>query len=123
MTGLPGTLGAIARVAGEKAALRLAQELGGTSIKLSADPGGKLATIIGQEAADAIVKEWAAGYTLLIPMAHLRGAGARRAELARLIEEKRPVRDVALAGEVHERTVKRMRAKLRSQDDLPLFRK
>ena len=123
MNRLPGILGTIAEVTSEGSALKLARELGGTSIKLSDDPNGKLAAIVGPEHAKAIVKEWAAGYTLTIPMANLRGAGARRAQVARLLQDERSIREAALAGDVHERTVKRIKARLKAQPDLPLFRK
>lgn len=122
MTGLPGILGTIATVAGEAAALKLARELGGTSIKLSADPAGKLATIVGAAAAEAIVKEWTPGYTLTIPMANIRGAGARRAQVARMIASGQSIGAAALAGDVHERTAKRIKARLKDPDQMPLFK-
>lgn len=126
MSHLPGILGTIATVAGEAAALKLARELGGTTIKLSADPAGKLATVVGVEAAEAMVKEWSQGYFLTIPMAHLRGAGARRAQVARMIESKVPTAKAALACDVHDRTAKRIKARLKElaedPDQLPMFK-
>lgn len=123
MSGLPGILGAIAEVTSEAAALKLARELGGTSIKLSDAPDGKLAMIVGPDFAKAIVKAWAAGYTLTIPMANLRGAGARRAQVARMLASGQTISQAALGGDVHERTAKRIKARLRDQGDLPLFQK
>ena len=123
MSGLPGILATIATVTNEATALKLARELGGTSLKLSDAPDGKLAMLVGHDHAKAIVKEWAAGYTLTIPMANVRGAGARRAQVARLLQSDQTIRQAALAGDVHERTAKRIRARLKAQPDLPLFQK
>jgi hypothetical protein len=121
LTGLPGILSTIATVAGEAAALKLARDLGGQKLKLSADPNGKLATIVGAAAAEAIVREWAPGYELIVPMANLRGAGRRRAQVAQMIEGGMSISQAANAGDMHMRSAKRIKASLKNQAPLPLF--
>ena len=106
--GLYGKLGEIADAAGVAAALKLAAALGGREIKLSARPDGKLARIVGPEAARAIVEALGAE-KIVVPMGHLRGQGARRAEAARLLAEGTPIARVAEAVDVHERTVYRVK--------------
>lgn len=123
MSDLPGILATIATVTDEATALKLVQALGGTSLKLSAAPDGKLATVVGVEAAEKIVKEFIQGDTVVIPMANRRGAGARRAAVARMLIDGGKIHTTALACDVHERTAKRMRARLKDQEDLPLFKK
>lgn len=128
MDHLPGTLRKIAAVTDEATALTLARELGGTPLKLSADPNGKLARLVGPEKARAIVEQvndWGPGETIIIPMANVRGARARRANIARLLASGATVNKAALAGDVHSRTVKRIKASMKenSDDSLPLFRK
>ena len=125
---LPGTLRKIAAVTDLATALTLARELGGTPLKLSADPAGKLARLVGPEKARAIVEQvndWHPGETIMIPMANARGAGARRANVARMLAEGVKVNKAAMAGDVHSRTVKRIKAAMKKEtdDSLPLFRK
>jgi hypothetical protein len=122
LTYLPGILGQIATVTSEATALILARELGGTSLKLSAHPRGKLAKLVGVDHARAMVEEWSQGFILVIPMANLRGRGARRAQVARMIQAGMSINQAAMAGDVHSRTAKRIKAALKNNAaDLPLF--
>ena len=119
---LPGLLGVIEAIAGGAAATRLALKAGGTEMKFSSHPKSALARIVGAEAAKAIVAELGAvKYT--IPMAHLRGQNGRRAEIARRLAADQSAAEVALACDVHERTVRRVRKRLKSHNSQPdLFR-
>lgn len=116
---LTGKLAEIAEAAGVSAALKLARELGGQELKLSARPNGKLARIVGQEAACAIVEAFGRGEKLTVPMAHLRGARARREAVAQMLAGGASVSQAAAAADVHERTARR--AKNRPPKPLPLF--
>lgn len=116
---LTGKLAEIAEVAGVSAALKLARELGGQELKLSDRPDGKLARLVGQEAAVAIVEAFGRGEKLTIPMGHLRGARARREAVARMMANGASVSQAAAAVDVHERTARR--AKNRPPKPLPLF--
>lgn len=107
--GLTGKLGEIADAAGVAAALKLASAIGGREIKLSARPNGRLAKIVGAEAARAIVEVLGAE-KIVVPMGHLRGQRARRAAAARLLAEGASVSAVAGAVDVHERTVYRVKS-------------
>ncbi|MFN3858402.1 MAG: helix-turn-helix domain-containing protein [Caulobacter sp.] len=115
---LPGLLGRIAEIAGEAAALNLARELGGQELKISGRPGGKLARIVGDEAAAAIADAFGPE-KITVPMAHLRGQKGRRAAAARMMAAGATVTQAARACDIHERTAWRARAD--EPQPLPLF--
>ncbi len=119
MTALTGKLAEIADVAGVSAALKLARELGGQELKLSSAKGGKLARIVGQEAANVIVETFGRGEKLTVPMAHLRGQRGRREAVAKLLAQGVSTSKAAAAADVHERTARRARAQ--TSQTLPLF--
>lgn len=106
--GLTGLLGRIADVAGVKAALALVEAYGGRELSLSARPTAALASVVGPEAAAAIVQEIGSG-KVLIPMANLRGQRGRREAAARLLRAGAQIGEVAQAVDVHERTVYRLK--------------
>jgi hypothetical protein len=118
---LPGVLAEFADTIGEAAALKLAQELGGTTIKLSDRPNSVLAAVIGEELARALVAARSRGEAVVIPMAGQRGAGGRRAAVARMLSDGASANAAAKACDVHARTAKRVRAELKKT--LPLFDK
>jgi hypothetical protein len=116
---LPGILGEIEDVAGTAAALKLAQARGGTEMKFSARPGGTLAQIVGDDAAAKIAELMgSAKYT--IPMASLRGRASRQAALARSMEAGESATNAALRHDVHERTARRAKKKVKAGPG-PLF--
>jgi hypothetical protein len=116
---LPGILGEIADVAGEVAALKLAQARGGTEMKISGRAGGVLAQIVGDEAA-AKIAELLGPEKYTIPMASVRGRAARQAALAKAMAEGTSSNAAALQHDVHERTARRARRKLKEGPG-PLF--
>ncbi|PCJ57867.1 MAG: helix-turn-helix domain-containing protein [Rhodospirillaceae bacterium] len=118
----PGVLAQIAEAAGAGAAINLARRYGGTEISIPKNPraDSPLVKAVGMTAARAIAREIGHG-RLLIPMAGLRGEGARRAEAARMLSGGKSVPIVARAVGVHERTVRRMGKRLREGAALPLF--
>jgi hypothetical protein len=119
---LPGILGEIADVAGLDAALKLARARGGTAMKISGKPGGALAQIVGDEAAWKIA-DLLGSIEYTIPMANLRGQKARRAKARLLLQQGVPSSKVALAVDVHLRTIERLRRREREDPEplLPLF--
>jgi hypothetical protein len=117
---LPGLLGEIERIAGKSAATRLALHAGGTEMKFSANPKSALAKIVGADAAKAIAAELG-GEKYTIPMAHIRGQKGRRAQAAKMLADGASANDAAKACDIHERTARRVREKLKHKRDLPLF--
>lgn len=118
MIPLPGILGEIAAIAGVRAATRLALRHGGQELKLSAHPQSALASIVGTDAAVAIVEAFGP-VKVTIPMAHLRGTRARRAAVAKLIAEGSSAAKAAQACDVHERTARRVREQMRGHNSAP----
>ncbi|MBV2147905.1 hypothetical protein KRZ98_06320 [Sphingobium sp. AS12] len=130
---LPGVLAAIADVAGEDAALAIAQARGGTQIYLPPAPGADhwLSQLVGHDAALAIGRKFADGHAgvrvdlPLGPTGHVyEQMMLKRAEMDAMIASGRSERDIALATGYTIRTVRRRIAKIgRPVDDrqLPLF--
>lgn len=106
--GLTGLLGRIADVAGVKAALAVLEAYGGREMSLSAQPTAALASIVGAEAAAAIVQEIGVG-KVTIPMAHLRGQRGRREAAFRMLRSGAKIGEVVRAIDIHERTVYRLK--------------
>lgn len=115
-----GRLGEIEEAAGTRAASILAVRVGGTRIALSDAEGSQLVQLVGKEAAEKIVQALGRGH-FDVPMAHLRGQKARRAEALRQLRSGASVRDVALKCDVHERTVWRVKAGAKASDERDLF--
>lgn len=119
---LPGLLGEIERIAGTSAATRIALHAGGTEMKFSANPKGALARIVGPDAARAIAAELGSEkYT--IPMAGLRGQKGRQVRAAQMLAAGASCNAVAKSCDIHERTARRVREKVKAVRDLPLFPK
>lgn len=114
MSGLPWFLAEVEKAAGIDAALKLAQVFGGVEISLSAAKSSALARAVGPAAAQAIVQAIGRG-KVLVPMATARGARARRASAAQLMANGASDQTAALACDVHIRTAKRIRAKVKKQ--------
>lgn len=117
---IDGVFARLVEAGGLPAACKLVAALGGAEIKLSARPGSKLARIVGDEAARAIVDAMGSE-KITIPMAHIKGQAGRREMAARLLAEGHSVAQVAARTDVHERTAWRVRAKLKDDRQLPLF--
>ena len=115
--GLTGKLGEIADAAGTAAALKLVRALGGREIKLSGRPTGKLAKIVGPDAAKAIVAALGAE-KITVPMANLRGQAGRRAAAAQMLDSGASVSQVAGTVDIHERTAFRVKSRLKTTGGL-----
>ena len=115
--GFTGRMAEIVEAAGVAAALQLVRELGGREIKLSAKTDGKLARIVGADAARKIVAALG-NEKITVPMAHLRGQRGRREAAARMLDEGASISEVAGAVDVHERTVFRVKAETKKPGSL-----
>lgn len=106
---LPGILQDVAELAGIQKALELARRYGGTQISISDDSDSVLVQVIGQEAAARLV-ERRSREKVMVPMANVRGQRGRQATARQMLDRGASVRDVALACDIHERTVFRLKA-------------
>lgn len=116
MSSLPQLLAAVEKAAGITAALKLAQDHGGTQISLSAARGSVLVKSVGADAAKAIVKALGHG-RVLVPMATARGQQGRRAAAAEMLAKGATVSQVVQALDVHNRTAWRIKAKAKEEPD------
>ena len=121
-TRLPGVLGDIADIAGEEAALAMAQARGGTEIYLPPAPDADhwLSQLVGHEAALAIADHLTCGVgglRLELPNGPT-GHGARAAaRVDRMLREGRSERDIAIATGYTTRGVRKRRARLGDHAD------
>jgi hypothetical protein len=117
MTSLPGVLAQIADVAGEPAALAIAQAVGGTQVYIPPAPGPDhwLTLLIGADGARAVADKLTCGVGGLrvdLPVGPAGNTVALRARLDVLIGEGRSERDIALATRYTIRHIRRRRAQL-----------
>lgn len=126
MTVLPGVLAQIADVAGEDAALAVAQARGGTEVYIPPAPGADhwLSKLIGIKAARAVAAELTmgvAGLRVELPLGPTGNMAVARARVDAMLAENRSERDIALATGYTIRAVRRRRAMLgRPRDDRQL---
>ncbi len=120
-----GILAIVAEVAGEEAARRLARARGGVRcyIPRRAKPGHWLVELLGEREAQAVCDAIGPG-EVEVPLAGTgRQADARR-HAAELLQRGWSNARVARAVGVSERTIKRLRARMREQQRQPdLFRR
>ncbi|PHQ63549.1 MAG: hypothetical protein COC10_05625 [Sphingobium sp.] len=131
MSDLTGILGQIAAVAGETAALKLAAEKGGTQIYVPPAPDRNhwLCQLLGETAAHAVADLLTAGVgparvdMPLGPTGSFAQARARAAAQinAMIHDTSMSERDIARATGYTIRTIRRYRAKLRDDRQMPLF--
>ena len=119
---LPGILELIAEAAGDRAALTLAREVGGTYFEFPKSPGPKtkLAKLVGVDAARKIVAAIGHGRQR-VPFAHLNGQAARRAKAVELTNKGLSAREIVQICGIDDSTVRRARRRARSTEDMPLF--
>lgn len=114
MTRLPGILADVERAAGHDIALQVLSTFGGQTITFSTAADSALVQAVGPEAAAAIVKKVGGG-RVTIPMANARGQRARWAVAAQRLAQGATTNEAAAAADVHERTVRRLRARMRKK--------
>lgn len=122
MTRWTGFLKIVAEAADDATAQRVALRCGGTELKLSARPNSRLSQLVGPSAARKIV-ELLGAEKVTIPMANLRGQRGRQVAAAEMLANGKHLNETALAVDVHERTVRRVREKMKkaAAEGLPLF--
>lgn len=114
---LPGVLGAIARVAGEEAALAIAEARGGTEVYIPPVPPKDhwLSKLVGHETALEIADYLTCGISgmrLELPSGPAGHAAQMRAKVDAMLREGRSERDIALSTGYTIRGVRRRRARL-----------
>lgn len=124
---LPEVLQRIADCAGLGVALTLAKARGGVRITIPKKVAGSaLAEIVGLDAAEKIVKELGHGQCL-VPCGPVAGERGRREVARRVLESKGTAAEAAIAADVSERTVWRLKARLKDEAEnaapLPLFKR
>lgn len=115
-----GCLAAIARVAGEDAALAIGRKLGGTQVYFPSEPSADhwLSQLVGHTEALKIGEELTAGVGSIridVPLGEFGHAESKRAEVDRMLAEGRSERDISLATRYSTRGIRKRRAKLRER--------
>jgi len=126
---LPGVLAQIANVAGEEAALAIAEARGGTRVYIPPKPDADhwMSRLVGHEAALAIGEELTGGFAGLpvdMPLGPAGLAAAARARIDAMIAEGKSESYIARATGYTTRAVRRRRAalgKVRDSRQLTLF--
>ncbi len=119
---LPGVLGDIARIAGEDAALAIAEARGGTQVYIPPEPPADhwLSKLVGREASKeiaALLTCGVGGLRVVLPTGPAGSSARTRAKVDALILEGRSERDIALATGYTTRSVRRRRAMIGSATD------
>lgn len=115
MTQLPGIAGQIEEAIGLDLAVRLLKRRGGCEIHIPRRiKGSQLAEILGEDAAARVADALGPGKVLL-PCGYLRGQFARRAEAKRMLRQGASLQEVALACDMHTRSVSRLRAEIEAE--------
>lgn len=124
MTALPGVLAEIAALAGDEAALAVADARGGTEVYIPPVPADDhwLCALIGREAARAVadhLTEGVGGRRIELPLGPAGHAARMRALVDQMIGEDRSERDIAIATRYSIRGIRRRRARLGQQGEDP----
>lgn len=127
MTQLPGIAGEIEDIIGLDLTVKLLKARGGTAINIPARSGPNVMTsLIGAQATEALIKAKGAG-RIVLPCGHMRGRDAdriaRRTRAEQMLADGHSMQDVALACDLHLRTVERYNAERDrpdTQGELPL---
>lgn len=123
---LPGVLSTIASVAGQDAALAVADARGGTQIYVPPIPDAEhwLSKLIGLKAARLVAEELTCGFAGVrvdVPVGPNGPYLQRQAKVDRMLREGRSERDIALATGYSMRQLRRRRANIMpAQDDRQL---
>lgn len=124
----PGLLGEIAEVAGDVAALAIAERVGGTrvSIPARANPDHWLVETVGSEAADKICDYFrtlspdqreAGARHVIIPRGPAGCLAKARRRLAQELQSGTSAREAARRAGLSERAAFRMRAQIKADED------
>lgn len=115
MTAFPGIAGQIEELIGAELTALLLRRWGGCQINIPTRArGSKIAEVIGKDAAETIIREIGHG-RLTLPCGSMRGQNRRRAEAMEMLRAGASIQQVALACDLHTRTVSNYRAALESE--------
>lgn len=115
MTMFPGIAGQIEELIGHELTTCLLRRWGGCQVNLpSKAKGSKLAEVIGVDAAAAIIREIGHG-KITLPCGSMRGTKRRRAEAVAMLRAGASLQQVALACDLHTRTVSNYRAGIEAE--------
>lgn len=110
---LPGVAGEIEELIGTEATLKLLAARGGTEVTIPARAEGSvLADVLGIDDAEILMDAFGRA-PVMLPCGHLRGREGRRERARAMLRRGAPATEVALACEVHIRTVYDYRRDLR----------
>lgn len=112
---LPGIAGEIEALIGLELTRRLLRRRGGCQIVIPVRAHGSLlAEIIGEEAAGELIRGMGVG-RITLPCGDQRGPKARRAEAKAMLRAGASIQQVALACDLHTRTVSKYRAEIAAE--------
>lgn len=112
MTTFPGIAGQMEELIGAELTVRLLRRWGGCQVNIPVrERGSQMAEVIGEDATAAIIKNIGHGRVTL-PCGSMRGQQRRRAEAMQMLRDGASIQQVALACDLHTRTVSNYRAAL-----------
>jgi hypothetical protein len=112
MVTFPGIAGDIEALIGTELTALLLRRWGGCQISIpTSATGTKLAEVIGEDAAMAIIQSIGHG-KITLPCGSLRGAKRRKSEAVSMLRAGASLQQVALACDLHTRTVSNYRAEI-----------
>lgn len=112
MTTFPGIAGEIEELIGPDLTVQLLRRWGGCQINIPVRANrSKMAEVIGVPATETIIKHIGHG-RITLPCGSMRGQKRRRAEAMMLLRQGASIQQVALACDLHTRTVSNYRAAL-----------
>lgn len=115
MTTFPGIAGEIEDLIGVELTSALLRRWGGCQVNLpTRAKGSKLAEVVGEDAAQKIIDGIGHG-KITLPCGSMRGAKRRRAEAVAMLRAGASLAQVALACDLHTRTVSNYRAEIEAE--------
>lgn len=115
MTTFPGIAGEIEALIGAELTAQLLRRWGGCQVNLPTKAAGsKLAEVIGEAAAQKIIDGIGFG-KITLPCGSMRGAKRRRSEAVAMLRSGASLAQVALACDLHTRTVSNYRAQIEAE--------
>lgn len=116
-----GIAAEFADLIGDEATAKLVAKVGGLQLDIPKKASGsKLAGIIGEENAAIIIREFGNGKVVL-PQSGMRGTSGRKARAKEMLRAGHSISEVAVAFDLHIRTVSNYKAEMAdtAQLDLP----
>ncbi len=115
MTTFPGIAGEIEKLIGAELTVLMLRRWGGCQLNIPVRArGSRMAEVIGEEATSAVIRHIGHG-RITLPCGSMRGQKRRRAEAMGMLREGASIQQVALACDLHTRTVSNYRAALDAQ--------